>query len=60
MTWSDRLGGLAITSREDAEFGGPVTTLEGRVLDQAALLGILNTIYEHRLPLISVECLAVT
>lgn len=60
MAWSDRLGGLEIASTEDAEFGGTITTLEGNVLDQAALLGILNTLNELRLPLISVECVAVT
>jgi len=58
MAWSDRLGGFVITSAEDAEYGSTVTTLEGSVLDQAALLGILNTIYELRLPLISVQCVA--
>jgi hypothetical protein len=35
----------------------PVSTLIGRLLDQAALMGVLNTLhnYYHR-PLLSVEC----
>jgi hypothetical protein len=39
---------------QDSE--APVTTLSGRLLDQAALCGILNTLYDMRLPLLSVEC----
>ena len=35
----------------------PVTTLTGRVADQAALQGMLNLVYELRLPILSVECL---
>ena len=34
----------------------PVTILSGRLLDQAGLLGVLNTLYDLRLPLLSVEC----
>jgi hypothetical protein len=36
---------------------GDVTVLQGRVSDQAALSGILNTLYELHLPLISVQYL---
>jgi hypothetical protein len=32
-----------------------VTILEGHLPDQAALSGILNTLYEMHLPLLSVE-----
>jgi hypothetical protein len=35
----------------------PVTTLTGRIADQTALQGMLNLLYELRLPLLSVECL---
>ena len=35
-----------------------MTTLVGRFRDQAALLGMLNTIYDLHLPLIEVEYLA--
>lgn len=33
------------------------TRLEGELPDQAALVGVLNTLYEMHLPVISVECL---
>jgi hypothetical protein len=36
----------------------PVTTLMGELSDQAALAGVLNTLYELHLPLLSVECLS--
>jgi len=32
-----------------------VTTLEGELSDQAALAGVLNTLYELHLPVISVK-----
>jgi hypothetical protein len=34
----------------------PETTLTGRLLDQATLFGVLNTLYDLHLPLLSVEC----
>jgi hypothetical protein len=58
-SWSARLGGLSITSVQDLEYGDQITTLEGSVPDQAALLGILNTLYNLKLPLIAVVCVAV-
>lgn len=51
--WSGRLSGLSVKSFEP-EGGFPVTRLSGEVLDQAALFGVLNTLYEMHLPLISV------
>jgi len=33
----------------------PVTLLVGHLIDQAALSGVLNTLYELHLPLLSVE-----
>ena len=35
----------------------PLTTLTGQVTDQAALMGILNYLYDMQCPLISVEYL---
>jgi hypothetical protein len=55
-SWSDRLGGVTITTSE-AEDDAPVTILSGRLLDQAALLGVLNALYDLHLPLLSVEYL---
>jgi hypothetical protein len=53
--WSDRLAGMALrlTTEEGCP---PVTTLEGELSDQAALLGVLNTLYELHLPLLLVFC----
>jgi len=53
--WSDLLAGMAIflTISE----GNPqVTTLEGELKDQTALAGVLNTLYELHLPVLSVVC----
>ena len=53
-TWADRLGGMAITSTTTKE-KLPVTLLVGHLIDQAALSGVLNALYELHLPLLSVE-----
>jgi len=56
---SDRLGGLTIESEEpDQRRGKSKTTLTGRLADQAALFGVLNALYNMRLPLLTVECLS--
>jgi hypothetical protein len=51
---SERLGGMRITrsSREDQR---TVTTLEGPVRDQAELAGVMNSLYELHLPILSVQ-----
>lgn len=54
--WSDRLEGLSIQT-ENQEESLPISTLQGVLLDQAALSGVLNTLYELHLPLLSVDCL---
>jgi hypothetical protein len=53
-SWFDRLGNMAITpdTKEDKP---PVTILVGHLPDQAALSGVLNTLYDMNLPLLSVE-----
>ena len=55
-SWSERLGGMYITTcnRGDRK---TVVTLVGRMQDQAELSGVLNTLYELHLPLLSVEYL---
>ena len=45
---------MAITVRQ-ATGQEPVTTLTGEVTDQAALLGMLNTLYDMGFPLLKVE-----
>ena len=56
-SWSDRLGGLDITASSQEDVGPTVTTLRGDLLDQAALAGVLNALYNLHLPLLSVEYL---
>ncbi len=55
-SWHERLGGMTSTMTRSADKVA-VTTLEGHVADQAALSGLLNTLYDLHLPLLSVECL---
>ena len=51
--WTGRMGGLEITVF-NSEKNFMVTQLSGEMLDQAALMGVLNTLYELRLPLLMV------
>jgi hypothetical protein len=53
---SEFLGGMTITTASQGD-EGMVTTLAGRLRDQAELSGVLNTLYELHLPILSVECL---
>jgi hypothetical protein len=55
--WSDRLAGMTICLTAE-ETSPPVTTLQGELGDQAALAGVLNTLYELHLPVLSVHCLS--
>ncbi len=57
-SWSERMSGVTIAVESQPE-GAPVTVLTGRFQDQAALAGVLSTLYDLGLPLLSVECLAV-
>ena len=52
--WSDYIGGLEIAI--DRQLDPPVTTLSGSIVDQAALLGALNNLYNLGFPLLAVEC----
>lgn len=51
---SDFLGGMAIQIKS-GETKFPITILNGELRDQAALAGVLNSLYELHLPVISVE-----
>lgn len=55
-SWSERLGDLKIANR--VRGGTPIVTLAGALRDQAALLGVLNQLYNLKLPLLHVERLA--
>ena len=50
-SWLDRLGGLRIATVANGK-----TTLEGPLPDQAALKGVLDTLYDLRLCLEEVTC----
>ena len=54
MGWSGRLGGMRIetSSKGDQD---KATILSGTVRDQAELIGVLNSLYDLHLPLLSVE-----
>ena len=51
-SWSDRLGGLKIVETTPEGM-----TLEGRLPDQAALAGVLDTLFSINLPILEVICL---
>ena len=53
--WSEKLGGLHITVLKPKDQKEPVTELVGKVRDQAELAGLLNSLYELHLTLLSVE-----
>ena len=57
-SWSNQLGGIVIrhTTRADPS---PLSILEGEMVDQAALFGVLNSLYGLGFPILSVECLPV-
>ena len=54
-SWSERLGGLRISACSLKDQEGPGTELVGQVRDQAKLAGVLNSLYELHLTLLSVE-----
>jgi hypothetical protein len=53
-SYCDRLAGMSIstTNRGDRK---PLATLTGKVIDQTALNGVLDTLYSIHLPILSVE-----
>jgi hypothetical protein len=53
--WFYRLEGMLIYQTRVKGACSPVTTLEGKLEDQAALAGVLNTLYELHLPILLVK-----
>jgi len=53
---SDRLEGMHILNLQRND-GTAESLLEGSVLDQAALAGVLNQLFELHLPVMAVDCL---
>jgi hypothetical protein len=54
--WSERLAGMKITTKKQKD-GSSVTTLTGQVRDQAELMGVLNSLYDMHVPILTVEIL---
>ena len=50
-SWSERLSGLKIKPVTEKA----TTIITGSLSDQAALSGVLNTLYDLQLPVVSVE-----
>jgi len=53
--WSNRLAGMSIQHKA-AIRGTPITLLQGTMVDQAALFGVLNSLYGLGFPILSVDC----
>ncbi len=58
QNWADQFGNLRVLTFPSTDAKRPpLTTVVGEVLDQAALSGFLNLVYDLGLPLISVTYL---
>jgi hypothetical protein len=55
-SWSERLEGMSFRLVSDQD-RPEVTVLQGELLDQAALAGVLATLYDMQMPVLSVTCL---
>lgn len=56
-SWHESFGNMTVNTKKDGA-NNPITELVGEIQDQAELSGILNTIYEMHLVIISINCLA--
>ena len=54
LTWKDSLEGMAVNIAT-SQAGDPCTILEGELSDQAALAGVLKTLYELHLTVLTVQ-----
>ena len=55
--WSNRLRGMALFTVEEGE--AVITEILGQLPDQAALMGVLDELYNSAIPVISMECISV-
>lgn len=55
--WSDRLASMTITM-DLRDPMVPVSTLQGVIRDQSELVGVLNGLYQMRVPILSLEVLS--
>ena len=53
-SWSEYCGGMTIEHASDPQFHA-ITLLTGRLIDQSALIGVLNALHDIGCPIISVE-----
>ena len=53
-SWSDYLGGLDISVKD--EQGSPHTILEGELLDQAAVMGVIDSLYNLGYMILEIVC----
>ena len=58
-SWLQNLG-ADWTIQSDYQSLAETTTINGIMCDQAALMGLLNSLYDVGLPLLDVECLETT
>lgn len=56
-TWSQSMLGMTLTVIETPD-QGILTELTGRLADQAALMGVLDQLYNRNIPLLRVECIS--
>jgi hypothetical protein len=57
-SWSDNLNGMSIVTDYEGD-NPPISILTGRLADQAALTGVLNSLHDLGFALLSVEILSV-
>ena len=57
-SWSDDFGGMAVNNQVSKD-GSWQTVLSGRLVDQAALFGVLDGLYGLGFPLVAVECIEI-
>ena len=56
-SWSDNLNGMSIVTDYEGD-NIPISILTGRLADQAALTGVLNSLHDLGFALLSVEILS--
>ena len=55
--WSERLRGMQLSTVKEGH--AIITEIRGRLPDQAALMGVLDELYNCAIPVISMECISV-
>lgn len=55
--WSELLGGMPLSYKSIEGFG-VTTEIKASVVDQAALMGVLQQLYDRHVPVVSVTCIA--